>query len=494
MASDTADNAFPEEKLAPIQLEKVDSAHEETQIDPELDRAITRKFDRRIIPWLFVTWLLAFIDRSNIGNAKIDGLGAQLNILKGDKFNTALAVFYVPYICVDVPSNWFVKRVGGGTYLPGLLIAWGLVSLCIGFVKSYNGLLISRFFLGLSEGGLLGGIILYLSMFYQRHQLMRRIGLFYCAAPLSGAVGGLLATGLSEIKRPGYNGWPFIFFVEGAITIVFGILALFFLPHTPSHAKFLTEEEHFASLERMRLDARGSSSASTVDAERFSWHWVRLAILNWNTILCSLNFFAVITPIYSFSLFLPTIITALGYTRVDANLLTVPPNMAAFFSVLLVTYLSDRYQRRGVFMLVCATVAIIGYIMLIASAKPHVQYGGTFLVAAGSFPCPPVVMGWLANNTAPHYVRATGTGFQVGFANLAAFIATFTYIAKDAPRYTTGHAINLGTLGMCLIVTTITMIYCKWENGKRERGERDDRLLGDQSLLGHRHPHFKYTI
>jgi len=96
--------------------------------------------------------------------------------------------------------------------------------------------------------------------------------------------------------------------------------------------------------------------------------------------------------------------------------------MAAFFSVLLITYLSDRYQRRGVFMLICATVAIIGYIMLIASAKPHVQYGGTFLVAAGSFPCPPVVMGWLANNTAPHYVRATGTGFQVGFANLAAFM------------------------------------------------------------------------
>jgi len=95
------------------------------------------------------------------------------------------------------------------------------------------------------------------------------------------------------------------------------MLAIFFLPHTPSHAKFLTEEEHYASLERMRLDARGSSSASTVDAERFSWHWVKLAILNWNTILCSLNFFAVITPIYSFSLFLPTIITALGYTRVD---------------------------------------------------------------------------------------------------------------------------------------------------------------------------------
>jgi MFS family permease len=106
-----------------------------------------------------------------------------------------------------VPSNWLVKRVGAGWYLPGLVIGWGLISMCIGFVKTYKGLLAARFFLGLMEGGLLGGMIIYLAMFYRRHQLMIRIGLFYCAAPLSGAFGGLLATGLSQIRTPGYNGW-----------------------------------------------------------------------------------------------------------------------------------------------------------------------------------------------------------------------------------------------------------------------------------------------
>lgn len=106
-----------------------------------------------------------------------------------------------------MPSNWLVKRVGAGWYLPGLVIGWGLISMCIGFVKTYKGLLAARFFLGLMEGGLLGGMIIYLAMFYRRHQLMIRIGLFYCAAPLSGAFGGLLATGLSQIRTPGYNGW-----------------------------------------------------------------------------------------------------------------------------------------------------------------------------------------------------------------------------------------------------------------------------------------------
>lgn len=137
-----------------------------------------------------------------------------------------MTVFYVPYILIDVPSNWFVKYIGANYYLPGLLIAWGIVGMCTGFVKDYGGLLACRFFLGLCEGGLLGGLILYLSMFYRRHELLFRIGMFYCAAPLSGAFGGLLATGLAQIRHGGYNRWPWIFIVEGAITVAYGLVTI----------------------------------------------------------------------------------------------------------------------------------------------------------------------------------------------------------------------------------------------------------------------------
>ncbi|OCL11192.1 MFS general substrate transporter [Glonium stellatum] len=476
-------------------IEKINSAWEDgSPINSELDKRITRKFDKHIVPWLFGLWLLAFIDRSNIGNARIDGLATDLN-LGADKFNIALAVFYVPYICYDIPSNLVLKYFGAGYYLPCLIISWGIVSMCIGFVKSYAGLLVARFFLGLAEGGLLGGMIIYLAMFYRRHQLLYRIGLFYCAAPLSGAFGGLLATGLAQIKSGGYNGWPFIFFVEGGITVLFGILTTFFLPHTPSDAKFLTEEELNGALARMKLDAHGSTPSGDVAQESFSWLWVRRALLNWNTILLSLNFFAIITPIYSFSLFLPTIIKSLGYTSVKAQLFTVPPNMGGFFTVLLVGHFSDRLKVRGPLMIVGVAVAIGGYIMLIASSRPLIRYGGTFLVAAGVFPCSPLVMGWLANNLAPHYVRATGTGAQIMIANMAAFIATFTYLQKDAPRYTTGHAINIGVLCLSFILSITTILYCTWENRKRATGKRDSRLAeGDEGMLGYRHPKFKYTI
>lgn len=161
---------------------------------------------------LIVNRLFAFIDRSNIGNAKIDGLTQDLGMETGTKFNVALLVFYIPYILVDVPSNWIIKRIRAGIYLPALITAWGLVSTFLGFTKSFGGLVAARLFLGAFEGGLLGGIIVYLAMFYRRHEMLWRMGMFYCAAPLSGAFGGLLATGLATIRYNGYNRWPWIFF------------------------------------------------------------------------------------------------------------------------------------------------------------------------------------------------------------------------------------------------------------------------------------------
>ena len=100
-----SDSGSADEKPGVAELEKYDTAGDEIHIDPEVDKRITQKFDRRVVPWLFGLWLLAFIDRSNIGNARIDGMAKQLD-LTGYTFNIALAIFYVPYILVDVPSNW----------------------------------------------------------------------------------------------------------------------------------------------------------------------------------------------------------------------------------------------------------------------------------------------------------------------------------------------------------------------------------------------------
>jgi hypothetical protein len=229
----------------------------------------------------------------------------------------------------------------------------------------------------------------------------------------------------------------------------------------------------------MKLDAHGATSTLDVKQEKFSWHWVKLA-LNLNTILLSIDALAIVTPILSFTLFLPTIISAMGYSKVNVNLLSVPPNAVAFVTVIVVTYLSDKYKRRGVFILGGATLAIVGYIMLISSARTLTQYGGTFLVGAGIFPSGSLVLGWLANNTGPHYVRATATGFQIAFANCAAFIATFTYIATDAPRYVYTNCFTSNVLALHVNMPQIYYWSC---DQHRPLGSLPHNHLNHDALL-----------
>jgi cyanate permease len=150
-----------------------------------------------------------------------------------------------------------------------------------------------------------------------------------------------------------------------------------------------------------------------------------MAILNVNTILMSMNFFLILIPIYSYSLFLPSIIAGLGYKRITAQLFTVPPNFLAFLVVLLASWISDRIKMRGPLMAAGLILAAIGYIMQLAAKTPAVRYGGTFFVAAGIFPCSPLVLAWLSNNLAPHYVKATGLGFIVAFGNCGAFVVRY---------------------------------------------------------------------
>lgn len=153
------------------------------------DLAFAHFTDHHYLVHIFSNGLIKPASRSQAkaqceGNAKIDGLVEDLG-LTGNQFNIALTVFYILYVLIDVPSNWLLKIVGGGRYIPLLAMAFGLVGTCMGTVETFGGLVAARLILGACEGGLFGGLILYLSMFYKRHQLLFRLGelrdLFACA-------------------------------------------------------------------------------------------------------------------------------------------------------------------------------------------------------------------------------------------------------------------------------------------------------------------------
>lgn len=265
---------------------------------------------------------------------------------------------------------------------------------------------------------------------YTRGEMALRIGLFYTSASLAGAFGGLLARGLSAIgPRGGLDaGWRWIMVIEGLLTVIVGVFAYFWLPNSVSTASFLTPEERELAKRRLATDTGGSISRygrQGESIEKFRWSEVRRGVLNVQLWLTATAYFAILSGLYSFGLFLPTIIKGLGYTSNEAQLWSVIPYAVAAVVTVLVAIVSDRLKVRGVVMLCTVPLAIIGY-AVIANVNPksnHIKYGMTFLMATGLYASVPPVLVWNSNNSAGHYKRATTSGLQLAIANAGGFVS-----------------------------------------------------------------------
>jgi MFS family permease len=183
------------------------------------------KIDFRVIPVLSVLYLLAFLDRTNIANAAVYGLTGDLNIPRGsNEYNTALTIFFVPYILFEIPSNILLKKLTPHVWLSGCMFFFGLVTIAQGLVQNYSGLLATRFFLGLAETGMFPGCFYLISMWYKRDEAQKRYSFFFSSTTLAGAFGGLLAAAIGKLNGVrGYLAWRWIFILEGLLTCVVAI-------------------------------------------------------------------------------------------------------------------------------------------------------------------------------------------------------------------------------------------------------------------------------
>jgi MFS family permease len=380
--------------------------------------------------------------------------------------------------------------------MPALVVGFGLISMCTAFVTSFSELLVCRFLLGVFEGGLFPGAAYYMSCFYRRHELLFRVGIFIQGATLAGAFGGLLAAGLSPIhkwgvhSRPIYS-WRNIFFFEGLFTLIVSGLAVFILPSAPDKCKFLTPRDRYIALERINQEHKEDST------ERTRPHHVQRAFFNINNVICGLGFFSINVSVQSFSLFLPTILNALGWTALKTQFYTVPPYTVAVIWSVIVFRLSDKYKCRGIFLVFGAVLAIIGYTVIATATTNSVKYGAVFMAAAGAFPGGPLFLAWGLNNAAGPSVRAVSSAYIVSIGSAGALLAVWTYLVKDAPLYKRGHFINVGANCVAGVLALIGIIYTRWENKKREAGDRQERLVNlsedEKHVLGYRHPDFRYT-
>ncbi|KAL7806800.1 major facilitator superfamily domain-containing protein [Trichoderma aethiopicum] len=466
---------------------------EVTGIDVEPnERSLLRKLDRRLLPAVGVLYLLSFLDRSNVGNARIEGMVNDLH-MTGNEYLTGLTIYFIGYVLFEIPCNVILKKTSPRLWLPTLTIAWGIVATLLGVVKNLPGFLVARFFLGVTESGLFPGVVFYLSMWYKRRERQYRISLFFSAASLAGAFGGILAYGIGKMAGVVWsNGWRWIFILEGIATIIVAAISYWFIENYPDTAGFLTKPE------RELIQTRLAADSDAMTKEEFSWAAVLEAIRDPNCWLYSLGFHTMSLPLYTLSLFLPTIISNLGYTAAKAQLLTIPPYALAFITTVAVAIASEKLGKRAVFLAGSSLVAAIGYVILLANtdpvARPGVSYVGTFLAAAGIYPSTALVLSWPAINVSGQTKRAIANAMQISIGNLGAVMGTQLYRANDGPRFVVGHSMALAYLCANAIVACYIGWRLKAENKRRAEISPEVDNVGDAvDWKGDKDPRWRFS-
>ncbi|KAI4212609.1 MAG: hypothetical protein LQ351_004681 [Letrouitia transgressa] len=453
------------------------------------EKSLIRKLDRKLLPAVTILYLLSFLDRSNVGNARIEGLTEDLH-MTGNQYLTSLTIYFVGYVIFEVPSNVVLKRTSPKLWLPTLTLAWGIVATLMGVTQNFGGFLAVRFFLGITEGGLFPGVVFFLSMWYKRRERAVRVAFFFSAASVAGAFGGILAYGISFMKGVGgYNGWRWIFILEGLLTVVVSAASYYFITDYPRHANFLSDTE------RRFIHARLAADSDASQVEGFDWGQVNAALRDPKCWLYGLGFHTLSLPLYTLSLFLPTIIKGLGYSAAQAQLLTIPPYALAACITLLLAYLSERLPSRAPLVLAAATVASVGYIVLLSAPAPGASYTGTILAAAGIYPSVAIVLAWPANNVAGQTKRATANAMQISIGNLGAVLGTQLYRARAGPRFFVGHGFALGYMLANMVVVSVLWLVLARENKKRdsqEGGAAEGKGEGGQEWAGDDDPRWRF--
>lgn len=309
---------------------------EEFAMNGDLETRVLRKITLRIVPFIMALYLIAFIDRVNIGFAALtmnEDLGFSPTV-----FGIGAGIFFIGYFLFEVPSNLILNKVGARIWIARVMITWGLVSGAMAFIQGTTSFYTLRFLLGIAEAGFFPGIILYLSFWFPARRRAAVTAMFMAAAPIATAIGSPISGALLEMHGfLGLTGWQWMFLIEAVPAIVLGVVVLFYLTDRPEKANWLTTEERNWLVETMAKENAGKSKAS---------HSVWSGLADRRVLALALVYFGTSAGLYTLGIWAPQIIKEFGLSSFQVGMLNSIPAIFAVVGMVLWARHSDKSGER----------------------------------------------------------------------------------------------------------------------------------------------------
>ncbi|KAF4991565.1 hypothetical protein FGRMN_7683 [Fusarium graminum] len=459
---------------------------------PDEERTVRRKFDRKLVLFVALLYMLSFVDRSNIGNARIAGMDEDLQSdpPRDEWYQWALTAFYITYITFEWMSLLW-KIIPAHIFVSMVVLTWGLMASLQAVATSYPMLIALRAVLGIGEAGFTG-IPLYLSFFFKREELAFRTAIFISAAPLATTFASTLAWLIVKFAQLGpIAPWRLLFIVEGFPSVIASVVAWNVIPDSPQTASYLTKREK--KVARLRLRSEQSTSTNARPSSGLMGRDV-LAIFRdpvaWMT---AAMFFLTNMAYSSLPVFLPKILTEMGHDTLTSQALSAPPYLAAFVIVLFTAHMSDRLKARTIPIIFHALASSSGYAIL-ALAKPlslpnFLRYMAIYPAAIGFFNVVTLIITWSINNQASQSRQGGGFALLQVVGQCGPLVGTRLYPDRDAPYYASGMSTCAIAMLLVSVLAYALRFYLKYQNRKLDRIE-NERLEGgdeveEEGLVGH---------
>ncbi|KAH0605226.1 uncharacterized protein H6S33_005208 [Morchella sextelata] len=447
--------------------------------DTDEEKRLVRKIDFYLMPMLWIMYIMNYIDRTNIGNARIAGMGDDLS-LDDQEYAWVLSIFFFGYLLCEVPSNMILSRSQPSIFLPGIMLVWGALSAVMAVSHTYGALLGFRFILGCIESGFFPGVLYLLSCWYKKGELGKRFAIFYSAAILSGAFGGIFAGAITGHldNVHGIHGWRWLFIIEGAATVGISCIAFFVLLDFPATTKKFTEAERNLAVIRLLHD--GMDSGRTV--KRMSHKEALMsAVVDWRTWVFTF-LFMMVAGSGTISYFIPTLTKSLGYDTVTAQYMTVPIYAVATVSCNVLAYSADRFAERRWHVTVALFVGFISCVLTATIPSNTVRYVMICFTASGIWSALPLLLAWTSNTVElPAEKRAVVLAIVNACGNFSSVYGSRIWPSWNAPSYSVGFGCTASFLGAGTVLAALMpILLAKWryKMTETERGiveAREDR-------------------